>query len=87
MQRVRDPVFDRVLCRGQRLAKDLSAEYLGAANVAAVAAKDILLNSLQLEKCDQVVENRMHDRLRAGAPAVDQHARAADKCGIVARQE
>ena len=60
MQRVRYAVFDRVLRGREGLPEHLSAEYLGASDVAAVAAEDIVFDALELQERDQVCENGMH---------------------------
>ena len=45
---MRHAPLDRVLSRGQRLAKHLAAEHLRAANIAACAAKNVFLNALDI---------------------------------------
>ena len=60
MQGMDVPVFDRVLRCRQRLSQDLSAKYLGAANIAAFAAKDIVFDSLKMQERNQVIEDWMH---------------------------
>ena len=60
MQGMDVPVFDRVLRCRQRLSQDLPAEYLGAADIAAFAAKDVVFDSLQMQERNQVIEDWMH---------------------------
>jgi hypothetical protein len=57
---MRNAFFDSVLRRRQRLSEYLAAKNLGTANVATVAAKDILLDSLELQKCDEVLQYWVH---------------------------
>ena len=49
-----------VMGGGKRLAQYLSAEYLGAADVAAFTAKDIVLDALKTQKPQEVFENGIH---------------------------
>ena len=49
VQRVGDAAFDGVLCRGQRLTQDLPAEYLWSTDIAAVAAKNVVFDPLELQ--------------------------------------
>jgi hypothetical protein len=48
MQRVRDSALDRVLRGRQRLPEYLTAEYLGATDIAAVAAENVVFDPLEL---------------------------------------
>lgn len=54
------PILDRVMCRGKRLAQYLAAEYLCAADIAALAAEEVILDTLEFEELDQIAEDRMH---------------------------
>ena len=47
MQGMRPPVFYGVMSGGQRLAQHLPAKYLGTADIAALAAKNILFDTLE----------------------------------------
>ena len=49
VQRVGDAAFDGVLCRCQRLAQHLPAEYLWSTDIAAVAAKNVVFDALELQ--------------------------------------
>ena len=49
MQGMRDPALHSVLRSGQRLPQHLPAKYLWAANIAAVPAKDVVFNALELQ--------------------------------------
>ena len=60
MQGVRPAIFDGVVRGRQRLPDNLSAEDLGAANVAALAAKDVVVYAFEFEKLDDVFQNRVH---------------------------
>jgi hypothetical protein len=57
---VGDTYFDSELRRRQRLPEHLAAEYLRAADVPAVTAEDVVLDTLELEQMDQVGEYKMH---------------------------
>ena len=57
---MRDPAFHSELRGRQRLTEHLTAEDLRAADVAAVAAEDVVFNALERELPDQVFENRTH---------------------------
>ena len=56
VQRVHEAPLDRAAGRHQRLAEHLSAEHLRAADVAALAAEQVLLEPLEVEQPDQVRE-------------------------------
>ena len=60
VQRMGDAPVHGVLCGGQRLAQHLSTEHLGAPDVPAVAAEDVVLDAIQLQKRDQVFEDGVH---------------------------
>ena len=60
MQGMRDPVVHGVMYGGQGLAKHLATKHLGAANVATLAAKNIVLDTFELQKGNEVFKNRMH---------------------------
>ncbi len=67
VQRVGDPSVHGVLRGRQRLAQHLSPENLGAPDVAAVAAEDIVFDTLELQQRDQVFEYGVHCRAVAVA--------------------
>ena len=52
--------FDRRARRHQRLPEHLTAEHLGAADVAALAAEQIELQALERHHLDQVLEKLVH---------------------------
>ena len=79
--------FDSMLCRRQCLPQHLTTKHLRTANIAAIAAKDVFFDAFELEELYEIVENRMHSSLRAGAPTIDKYARATDEHRIVAREE
>jgi hypothetical protein len=60
VQRMRNAAVDRVMRGGQRLPDDLSAENLRTADVAALAAKNIIFDALESQQLQQIVENRAH---------------------------
>ena len=60
MQRMHRAIFDRRRRGHQRLAQHLPAEYLRAADVAALAAKQIHLEPLERHHLDQIVEQLIH---------------------------
>ena len=60
MQGMRGPPVDRVVRRRQRLPENLTTENLRAADVAALAAEDVLLDPLELEQMQEVGEDRVH---------------------------
>ena len=62
MQRVHRAALDRAAGRHERLAEHLSTEYLRAADVAALAAEQVHLETLELEQADQVGELLVHLR-------------------------
>ena len=72
---------------GKRLPEYLAAKYLCTADIAAVSAEDIVFDTLEFQKRDQVIENRVHARLGACATAIDRNSRATDECSVVAGQE
>lgn len=59
MQRMCYSIADRVLRGRQRLPQNLATKYLGAANIATVAAENIVLDSLELKQMNQVLKNRI----------------------------
>ena len=65
VQRVHQPPLDRSARRLQRLAEHLSAEHLRAADVATLAAEQVLLEPLELEQADQVGEQLVHPGRRS----------------------
>jgi len=78
------------------LSENLATENLGAADVAAIAAKYVLFDSFELEESDEIVKDRMHGLicqdniggvLRARATAVDKYTRATDEYCIIAGKE
>lgn len=82
VQRMSDPPVDGVLRSRQSLTNHLSAEYLWAANVATITAKNIVLDALKVEETCQVLKYRMHV-LFADIAAVHHNTRAAYKRGVV----
>ena len=60
MKRVRNPALDRVLRGRQGLAEHLAAKHLRAADVAAVTSEYVVFDPLELQKMDEVLENRVH---------------------------
>ena len=57
---MRYPALYRALSGRQGLAQHLPAEHLWAADIAALAAENVLLDTLQAEQRNQVIENRVH---------------------------
>ena len=57
---MRPTILDRVVCGRQRLAQDLASEDLGTADVATLAAKYIVFDTLEFEQVQEVVEYRVH---------------------------
>ena len=52
--------FNRILGGRQCLTKDLTAKHLGSTDIAAVTAKNIVLDALQAKQTDQIFQYRMH---------------------------
>ncbi len=49
--------LDRLLRRGQRLAEHLAAEHVARADVAALAAEQVVFETLKAEQFDQLADN------------------------------
>src|SRR5690606_8281267 len=64
VQRVHGTPFDGAAHRAQRLPEHLPAEDAIAADIAALAAKQVLLESLELEQTKQVGKHGMHGVLK-----------------------
>ena len=62
VQRVHVAILDGVARGRQRLAEHLAAEHARAAQVAALAAKDPILDALELEQLEEIGEDRAHGR-------------------------
>ena len=62
VQRVHLPALDGVARGRQRLTEHLPAEHARAAQVAALAAKDPILDALELEQLQEIGEDRAHGR-------------------------
>jgi len=60
VQGMRVAPFDRRARRHQRLPEHLAAEHLGAADVAALAAKQVELETLERHHLDQILEKPVH---------------------------
>ena len=60
VQRMHLPAANGVARRRQRLAKHLAAEHARTAQIAALAAKDPLLDPLELEQVQEIGEDRAH---------------------------
>lgn len=87
MQGVCDAVADRVMCGRQRLSQHLATKYLGASNVTAFTAIDIVFNALKPEQMQQVFEYRVHQRrillLEVSPAAIDDYPGSIDENGII----
>jgi hypothetical protein len=57
--------FDRRARRAQGLTEHLSPEHTRTADIAAFAAKDVLLDALEIEQVQEIGKDRMH-RLNRG---------------------
>jgi len=84
VQRMCNTAFHSVLCRRQCLSENLTTKYLRTADVAAVTAKNILFDSLELEKRYEVLQYRMHGDRLAGAAAIDEQTGAIHKGSVIA---
>ena len=62
VQRMHEPIVHRGTGRHQRLPEHLATEHLWTADVAALAAKQVVLEALELEQADQVREQPVHAR-------------------------
>src|SRR5690606_13490184 len=60
VQRMHVAAVDRAAGRSQRLAEHLPPEHSAAADVAALAAKQVVLEPLELQKTEEIGEYRMH---------------------------
>jgi len=79
-----DASFDSVLCRRQCLSENLATKYLRTADVAAVTAKNIVFDSLELEKRYEILQYRMHDDRLPGAAAIDEQTSAIHEGRVIA---
>ena len=60
VQRMHLAILDRVARGRERLTEHLPAEHALAAEIAALAAEDVVLDPLELEQLQQVGEDRAH---------------------------
>jgi len=60
VQRVHHAIFRRRRRRHQGLPQNLPAEYLRAADVPALAAKQVHLEALERHHLDQIIEQLIH---------------------------
>jgi hypothetical protein len=67
MQRMHDTPFHRARGGGQGLTQHLAAEHLRAADVAALAAKQIQLELFELEQGEHIGRLRLHAPLSSAA--------------------
>lgn len=72
------------------MSKYLAAEYLGATDIAALTAKNIVFYALELEESNKIVKNRVHLEWSGRVPdsafgttAVDDDAGTANKSCII----
>lgn len=87
VQGVRGPPLYGPLRGRQRLTEYLPAEHLRTANIATVAAKNIVFDLLQLEESYEVVQNRVHRMSGTAATAVNGDSGSANEYGIVTGEE
>src|SRR6187551_810117 len=78
VQRVDAASLDRVARGRQRLAEHLATEYSRAAEIAALAPKDPILDALELEQLQEIGEDRTH--ASATSCRCDSSARSSSKC-------
>ena len=81
--------FNRAVRRRQRLPQNLAAEHLRTADIATLATKYIVFDSLENQQLNQVSKNCMHcvGHAFSNTAAVDHESGTADENGIVACQE
>src|SRR6185437_2759600 len=78
-----DAPVDRSRGGGERLTEHLAAEDLGAADIAALAAKKIHLEGLELEELQQIRELRVH--CLPGAKSASPRCAASRSAPIISR--
>src|SRR6185437_9146380 len=78
-----DAPVDRSRGGGERLTEHLAAEDLGAADIAALAAKKIHLEGLELEELQQIRELRVH--CLPGAKSASPRCAASRSARIISR--
>ena len=71
VQRVRGPALHRGRGRHERFAENLAAEDLRAADVAALAAKQVELESLERHDLEQILEQAVHAGSNANPPGIN----------------